>query len=203
MNLSVNLASYLAFAWFAWIGSVTPGPNCMVALATGANFGARATVPHALGVMIGFSAMLLAASFGVATLIQAHPLVAGLLRWLGIAYLLWLGIQLMRSRGADSRRVARPPKVYESALLQLANPKAWMLVIATAGAYQGLARPVWLQQLLIVTTFALCCSLAIFIWGWIGASMREWLTKNSRMAIFNGLAGASLIITAIWTALYV
>ncbi len=203
MNLHLNLPGFLAFVWFAWIGSVTPGPNCMVALATGANFGARATTPHALGVFIGFSFMLLAAGFGVAELIRTHPLIAIALRWLGVAYLVWLGIQLMRSKDFSDRKVARPPKVHESALLQFANPKAWMLVVATVGAYQGIARPDWLRQLLFVATFGGCCVVAIFIWAWIGAAMRNWLGKNRRMAIFNMFAGASLILTALWTAWYV
>ncbi len=202
MNLQLNLAGYLAFVWFAWVGSVTPGPNCMVALATGANFGVRATVPHALGVFVGFSLMLLAAGLGVAELIHSHPLVAVLLRWLGIGYLVWLGVQLMRSEGLSDRSVARPPKVHESALLQLANPKAWMLIIATVGAYQNVAKPDWLRQLLFIATFGLCCVLAIFIWGWIGSSMRHWLAKGQRMKVFNGVTGSSLILTALWTAWY-
>lgn len=202
MNLHFNLASFLAFAWFAWIGSITPGPNCMVALATGANFGVRATAPHALGVFIGFSFMLLTAGLGVAELIQTHALVAVVLRWLGIGYLVWLGAQLMRSQGLSDRPIARPPKVYESAVLQLANPKAWMLVIATVGAYQGIAQPDWLRQILFITTFGSCCVVAIFIWGWIGAALRNWLKKNQRMQVFNAMAGGSLILTAIWTAVY-
>ena len=202
MDLYLNLPAFLAFFWFAWIGSVTPGPNCMVALATGANFGARATAPHALGVFFGFSAMLLAAGLGVAELIRTHMLVAVTLRWLGIGYLVWLGIQLMRSSGLSDRSVARPPKVHESALLQFANPKAWMLVIATVSAYQGIARPNWLRQLLFMGIFGTCCAVSIFIWAWIGSSMRQWLSRNGRMAVFNGLAGASLLLTALWTAWY-
>ena len=202
MNLYLNLPGFLAFVWFAWIGSVTPGPNCMVALASGANFGVRATAPHALGVFFGFSFMLLAASFGVAELIRTHVLVAVTLRWLGVSYLVWLGIQLMRSKDFSDRSAARPPKVHESALLQFANPKAWMLVIATVGAYQGIASPDWLRQLLFVATFGSCCAAAIFIWAWVGSEMRNWLAKNRRMAKFNRLAGASLILTALWTAWY-
>ncbi len=202
MNLHLNLGGFLAFAWFALIGSITPGPNCMVALATGANFGVRATGPHALGVFLGFSSMLLAAGLGAAELIQTHALVAVLLRWLGIGYLLWLGIQLMRSHGLSDRRVARPPKIHESAVLQLANPKAWMLVIATVGAYQGIATPDWLRQLLFVATFGISCVVGVLLWGWIGAALRHWLAKNRRMKIFNALAGGSLILTAGWTAVY-
>lgn len=201
MNLQFNTAAFVAFAWFAWVGSVTPGPNCMVALATGANFGARAAIGHALGVMIGFSLMLAAAALGVAGLIAAHPIVGTGLRWLGIAYLVWLGITLIRAGQLSDRSVARPPRVHESALLQLANPKAWMLVIATTGAYQGIARPVWLQQVLITLTFCASCSLAIALWAWLGASMREWLAEPRRLRWFNGLAGLSLVVTAAWTAL--
>lgn len=201
MNLQFNTAAFVAFVWFAWVGSVTPGPNCMVALATGANFGARAALSHALGVMIGFSLMLAAAALGVAGLIAAHPVVGIGLRWLGITYLVWLGLSLIRAGQLSDRSVTRPPMVHESALLQLANPKAWMLVIATIGAYQGIARPAWLQQLIITLTFCVSCSLAIALWAWLGSSLRDWLSAPGRLRWFNGLAGLSLLATAVWTAL--
>jgi threonine/homoserine/homoserine lactone efflux protein len=197
----IDLSLLAAFAWFAWVGSVTPGPNCALALATAANFGARSVGPHMLGVAIGFSAMLLAALLGAHGLLAALPWLAGVLKWLGIAWLAWLGVQLARSRGFADGNSARPPRVHESTLLQFANPKGWMLMTATVGAYQDLARPTWLNAALIVAIFVACCTAALAIWAWLGASLRRWLADGRRLAWFNGLLGLSLLLTAGWLAL--
>ena len=196
----IDVSLLAAFAWFAWVGSVTPGPNCALALATAANFGARSIGPHMLGVAIGFSAMLLAAMLGAHALLAANPWLAGALKWLGIAWLAWLGVQLARSRGFSDQGSTRPPRVYESTLLQFANPKGWMLMTATAGAYQDLARPLWLNAALIVSIFLVCCSVALMLWAWLGASLRRWLSDGRRLAWFNGLLGVSLVLTAGWLA---
>ena len=176
----IDLPLLAAFAWFAWVGSVTPGPNCALALATGANFGARSIGPHMVGVALGFSSMLLAAVLGAHSLFVAFPWLAVALKWLGIGWLVWLGIQLARSRSMAERRSAHPPRVHESTLLQFANPKGWMLMTATAGAYQDLARPLWLNAALIVSIFVACCSVALIIWGCVGASLRNWLSTGRR-----------------------
>src|SRR5690606_15339059 len=110
-----------------------------LALSTAANFGARSVLPHMAGVAIGFSAMLAAALAGAHGLLLAVPWLAFALKWFGIGWLAWMGVQLARSRSLAERRSARPPRVHESTLLQLANPKAWMLMTATVGAYQNIA----------------------------------------------------------------
>ena len=197
----VDLPLLAAFTWFAWVGSVTPGPNCALALSTAANFGPRSVGPHMLGVAIGFSAMLVAALAGAHGLLLAVPWLAAALKWFGIAWLAWMGVQLARSRSLSDRRSARPPRVPASRLLQLANPKAWLLMTATVGAYQGLARPGWLNGLLIVAIFVGCCMVALVLWAWAGAALRHWLADGRRLAWFNGLLGLSLVATAGWLAL--
>lgn len=197
----VDLPLLAAFAWFAWVGSVTPGPNCALALSTAANFGARSVAPHMLGVAIGFSTMLAAALAGAHGLLAASPALASALKWFGIAWLAWMGVQLARSRSLAERRSVRPPRVHESTLLQFANPKAWMLMTATVGAYQDLARPGWLNGLLIVAIFVACCMVALVLWAWLGAALRRWLADGRRLAWFNGLLGLSLVATACWLAL--
>lgn len=196
----IDLALLAAFAWFAWVGAVTPGPNCALALSTAVNFGPRRVLPHMLGVAIGFSAMLAAALAGAHGLFLALPWLAQVLKWFGVAWLAWMGVQLARSRQLADDTSARPPRVHESILLQFANPKAWMLMTATVGAYQDVARPGWLAGLLIVAIFALCCVTAIAVWAWLGGSLRGWLAGGQRLAWFNGLLGLSLVATAAWLA---
>lgn len=196
----IEWIKFATFVWFAWVGSVTPGPNNAVALSTAANFGLRAVVPHSLGVAVGFSTLLLAAGLGAWTALQQFPSLGIALRLFGVLYLSWLGVQLMRSSGITERRVARPPRWYETAAFQYANPKAWILAAGTIGAYHGMAAPAWLEQALIVITFVTSCALANLIWALAGTRLRAWLLQGARLRAFNVLVGGSLVATAAWLA---
>lgn len=196
--LDIHWLKLATFAWFAWVGSVTPGPNNALALSTAVNFGVRAVAPLSLGVAIGFSALLVAAGLGAYGLLLAYPALAFTLKLVGVSYLCWLGVQLARSSSIAERTIARAPRWYEAAALQYANPKAWMLAVATVSAYQGLARPPWLEQSIIALVFAACCVVSNFLWALLGTALRAWLEAGRRLRIFNALVGASLIATAGW-----
>src|SRR5437660_870237 len=134
-----------AFVVFSLVGSFTPGPNTTIATVTAANFGFRATVPHILGVPFGFSTLLALGTLGMAGLLLSTPAAAGALKWAGVAYLLYLAWLLARPAapagdGGRGGPGGRPLTFLESALFQYANPKAWMLAIATAATYASGAR---------------------------------------------------------------
>ena len=196
--IEIHWVKLAAFAWFAWVGSVTPGPNNALALSTAVNFGVRAVVPLSAGVAIGFSTMLVAVGLGAYGLLLRYPAMAQGLRLFGVLYLCWLGWQLARATMIAERRVARPPRWFEIAALQYANPKAWLLAAGTVSAYQGLAQPVWLEQSIIALVFVVSCVLSNFLWAWVGTSMSSWLGGGLRLRVFNGAVGASLIATAAW-----
>ena len=199
---SVNGPLLFAFCWFAWIGAVTPGPNTLLALATAVNFGAASVRPHMLGVTVGTAAVMAATLAGLHGVLAAVPSLAIALKWLGIGWLVWMGIGLMRVRKLGERSITRPPRAYESALLQLANGKGWMLVAATAAAWRGIASPAWLDTLLLTGIYALSCLIALIVWAMLGQALSAWLTVGLRALWFNGLMGASLITTALWMAMY-
>jgi threonine/homoserine/homoserine lactone efflux protein len=189
----------LALVTLAVAGSFTPGPNNTIATITGANHGLRAVVPHMLGVPFGFSTMLAAGSLGAAALIVAHPLLAALIKWAGIAYLLLIGWQVARSGGSSDRPLARPLTFWQSAAFQYANPKAWMLATATAGAFseQG---DTWLRTALVCAVFSLTAFASLVLWGWLGVALRGWLANGARLRVFNVTMGALLAGTAAWMA---
>ena len=129
----------LALAILAFVGSFTPGPNNMIATVTGANHGFRAALPHIFGVPFGFASMLIAGAVGVAALLLTYPFIAALIKWAGIAYLIFIAWQLARpkSTGKESAGTAmKPLSFWQSAAFQYANPKAWMLAAATAGSFE-------------------------------------------------------------------
>jgi threonine/homoserine/homoserine lactone efflux protein len=193
-----------AFVVFSLVGSFTPGPNTTIATTTAANFGFRATVPHILGVPFGFSALLALGTLGVAGVLVSVPAAAGVLKWGGVAYLLYLAWFLARAAlpagdAAGGGPGRRPLTFLESALFQFANPKAWMLAVATAGTYATGARVAQRTTLLCVV-FAVACFVSLVAWAWAGAALRRHLGPGRRRRWFNAAMGGSLAATALWMA---
>ncbi len=195
----MNADQLLALAVFAVVGSFTPGPNNAIAAATGANYGFAAALPHIAGVPFGFSTMLLAAAGGVAALVVASPALSALIKWLGIAYLLWLAWGLARSRGDGSigGPFELPLPFWQSALFQYLNPKAWMLSVATAAAWLADDRP-WQRAAVVCVVFSIACAASLVLWAWLGAALRRWLAHGARMRAFNVAMGTALAATAVW-----
>jgi len=190
----------LALATLAVVGSFTPGPNNTIATVTGANHGLRATLPHVLGVPFGFGSMLVAGSLGVAALLIAHPWLGQAIKWIGIAYLLYISWLIARAGSIADRRLARPLTFWQSAAFQYANPKAWMLAAATAGTFMTVEAGV-LRTAIIVVVFGTTAVASLLAWAWLGASLRSWLQVGTRLARFNLSMGALLAATALWMAL--
>jgi threonine/homoserine/homoserine lactone efflux protein len=167
---------------------------------TGANHGLRAALPHILGVPFGFGTMLVAGSLGVAALLVAHPLLGHAIKWIGIAYLLYIAWSIARAISIADRRLARPLTFWQSAAFQYANPKAWMLAAATAGTFMTVEAGA-LRTAIIVGVFALTAASSLILWAWMGAALRHWLQGGTRLARFNLAMGALLAATALWMAL--
>jgi len=201
MSWTIDPVMVLAYAWFAWVGAVTPGPNTMIALSCGIHFGRASIAAHLIGVVVGVSLMMLLMLNGAQVLIDTLPAAAGVLRWLGVLWLLWMGLQLARTRGLAQEHGMRPPRVWESAMLQWANPKAWMVISGTAATWRGIAQPSWLDALLLTSLFAGSCALALVLWAGGGERLSNWLQQGERLHRFNLLMGVSLCATAIWLAI--
>jgi threonine/homoserine/homoserine lactone efflux protein len=192
----------LALAMLALVGSFTPGPNNMIATLTGANHGFRAALPHIFGVPFGFASMLIAGAVGVAALLLTYPFIAAVIKWAGIAYLLFIAWQLARPNviGEESEGTTmKPLSFWQSAAFQYANPKAWMLAAATAGSF--MTNPATFVSIaVIVIVFSLAAMGSLITWAWIGSTLRHWLSAGSRMRIFNVAMGVLLAATALWLA---
>ena len=193
----------LALVMFAFAGTFSPGPNTAIATVTGANFGLRAVVPHMLGVPVGFATMLLAAAAGAAAIVLAFPFATQVLKWAGVAYLLWLGLMLARSSTSGAAQLSGPFRLpltfLQSAAFQYLNPKAWMLSIATAGAFFAGDSPLT-RGALAAVIFAVAASSSIAVWASLGAALRGWLAHGRRLRIFNVVMGILLGATALWMA---
>jgi threonine/homoserine/homoserine lactone efflux protein len=169
----------LGLAGFALVGSITPGPNNSLLLASGSRFGFRRTVRHVAGTAVGMGALVFAVAGGVGVVVLAVPGVDLALKAVGSAYLLYLAARIATSRGAGGAVVARPLGLLGAVGFQFANPKGWLFALAAAGAFlpPGLA-PV-AGGLVVAATCATVILGTATVWAAGGAAVGR-LTDGGR-----------------------
>ncbi|EDU59061.1 hypothetical protein PROSTU_02245 [Providencia stuartii ATCC 25827] len=167
-------------------------------LASGMNFGLKRTMPHALGVSIGFLVMLIAVGMGVGALIKSSEIVYNILKYLGIAYLLWLAWKttISRSVGSAKNSNEKPLTLLEAALFQWVNPKAWMMAISGMALYTDSTNP-YSSMLLVAVIFSLINFPSVTIWAMFGSELRERLKNPNVLKKFNLIMGLLLAASAI------
>jgi threonine/homoserine/homoserine lactone efflux protein len=199
-ELAMTLEIFLSLMLFAFTTSITPGPNNMMLLASGVNFGIRRTIPHMLGIELGFASLLIAAGLGMGALFQALPQLYLFLKIAGGLYLLWIAWSIATSRSlSTSDDNARPMRFWAAAAFQWVNPKAWVMAVSATATYGDPNRPIW--SVLIVTfaflILALPCQGG---WAGFGAYLREWLSDPKRLKSFN-ITMAVLLVLSLWPML--
>jgi threonine/homoserine/homoserine lactone efflux protein len=175
-------------AVFAFVTSVTPGPNNMMLLASGVNFGVRATLPHLLGISCGHFIMLMAVGMGLGELFIRVPVVYEVMQVLGMAYMLYLAWGIVRSgpppEDAASNEGSTPLGFWGAAAFQWVNPKAWVMTLGFFSNYL----PQDAGLVLIVAAslvFSLINLPSIAVWAVMGARMGHYLQVDLYRRIFN------------------
>lgn len=195
-----------ALAVFAFVTSVTPGPNNLMLMASGANFGLRRTVPHLLGVALGFGAMVALVGLGVDRLVSGTPLLAQGLKWLSLGYVLWLAWKIARASpvvraaagdgaaeggAAGGAAGARPMGFWAACAFQWVNPKAWMMALGALSAYRAGAGGV----AGVALVFTLVNLPSVALWAAMGQGIGAWLADPVRLRWFNRAMAAALVVS--------
>lgn len=182
-----------AFAAFALVAAITPGPSNVMLTATGAAAGVRGGLPCLLGVATGMASMMLVVSLGLGALVLDEPRVLAALRWGGAVLLLWLAWKIATATSADSEAEARPIGFLDAATFQWLNPKSWLVSAGAAATYfnAGAGSPL-AQALAIAALFFAVALPACFLWLAFGAAMRRLLGEPRRRRAFNAAMGALL-----------
>ncbi len=186
----------LALIGFAFATSATPGPNNMMLLASGVNFGFRRTVPHMLGISIGHALMVFLVGLGLAGAFATWPPALTLLKVVSVAYMLWLAWKIARSAApGEGRGSARPMTFLQAAAFQWVNPKAWAMALGAVAAY--VPEPSVWAYAAVAAVFAGVNLPSVSIWAGAGQGLRRWLEGPGRRGMFNwGMAG--LLVLSLW-----
>ncbi|MBL8670531.1 MAG: LysE family translocator [Alphaproteobacteria bacterium] len=188
-------ASLLAACVFAFVASITPGPNNVMLAASGATFGFRRTVPHVLGVFLGFMALQAAVALGLGQVFAASATLQTALKWVGAAYLLWLAWKIGTAGRPAADPDARPLSFLQAAAFQVANPKGWTFAIGVAAiAVDGTTSPAQaLAVAALVATIGLPC---MAVWAGCGVAVGRWLTSDRALRAFNAAMGIACAASA-------
>jgi threonine/homoserine/homoserine lactone efflux protein len=192
MNTSATL---LALAGFAFVTSITPGPNNLMLLASGTHFGWRRSLPHLLGISFGFGVMLVLVGLGLGEAFARFPALHEWLKWASLAYLLYLAARVATAAppGAEGQAGAagRPMGFGAAALFQVVNPKAWAMALTAVTAYSELG--IAALTLVFVAVNLPCCG----SWALLGEQMRRWLHRPRALQAFNWGAAALMVVSVL------
>ncbi|MCA1443691.1 LysE family translocator [Ensifer sp. IC4062] len=196
----MQLDTLLALFLFAFTTSITPGPNNMMLFASGVNFGFARTIPHMLGIGVGFFVLLLAVGLGLGALLHSVPLIYTALKFAGGAYLFWIAWKIGSSRSLGEGKVsARPMTFLQAAAFQWVNPKAWVMAVSAMATYTS--DDSYLVSVLFVgLVFALVNLPSVSTWAGFGSALRQWLSEPSRLKWFN-ITMAVLLVVSLWPML--
>ena len=187
---------FLALLGFAFVTSVTPGPNNMMLLASGANFGFRRTLPHMLGISIGHAVMVFLVGLGLAGVFKAWPPALTALKLVSVAYMAWLAWKIAHAAApGEGKGAAQPMTFLQAAAFQWVNPKAWAMALTAVSAY--VAVPSVAAYAAVAGVFALVNLPSITLWVAAGQAVRGWLTGPGRLRAFNWTM-AALLLLSLW-----
>jgi threonine/homoserine/homoserine lactone efflux protein len=188
----------LALMGFAFVTSITPGPNNLMLMTSGANFGFRRTLPHLAGVTGGFVFMAVLMGLGLSRLFDLWPPLKLVLKGGSLVYMLWLAWKIAQSPPPGSVEEARPMTFLQACAFQWVNPKAWAMAITAMTAY--VAVPGVVGVVLVAAVFGAVNLPSCCCWVVLGREMRRVLTNPARFRAFNwGMAG--LLVATLWPLL--
>ncbi len=185
----------LALLGFAFVSSITPGPNNLMLMASGANFGLLRTVPHALGVGLGFTLMIVLVGLGLAQVFEALPWARPTLAVVSVAYLLYLAWRIANAAPPERATAeGRPMTFLQAAAFQWVNPKAWTMALTAVTLYGDGSV---LSVLLVALAFGAVNLPCISSWTLLGREMRRFLTSPGRLRLFNWTMAALLVASLV------
>ena len=184
--------SLLPLATFAFVTSVTPGPNNLMLMASGANFGFVRTIPHMLGVALGFVFLAVVVGLGLAEVFMRWPFLHDVLLIASVAYLLWLAWRIANAGGpATGSASARPLSFFEASAFQWVNPKAWAMALTAVTVYTP--ETGWMGVLAVATVFGAINLPTVSSWCILGVRISAFLSSEVRLRAFNRVMALLLV----------
>ena len=186
---------------FALVSSITPGPNNLMLLASGANFGFRRSLPHMLGISLGFAFMALLVGLGLAQMFELYPILKFALKVLAVIYMLYLAWKIANAAAPKAAAEAGKPFTFlQAAAFQWVNPKAWAMALTAVTVYapnQELA-----MIAIVAGVFSAVNLPSVTFWAVLGQQAQRILTNHRRLQVFN-ISMSALLVGSLYSVLFI
>lgn len=185
-----------ALVAFAFVGSFSPGPNNAVLWASGISFGFRRTIPHVIGAALGVGALVVGVAAGIGAFLEAAPSAALALRVGGSLYLLYVAWRVAGSGALARAQAAHPLGIWQAAVFQWLNPKAWVFAVALVGTFlpEDLA---WAGIALLTGIVVAVVAVSFTIWAAGGAALARFVAEEGRRRVVNLLLAALIVASVV------
>ena len=187
-----------ALAIFLFVGAFSPGPNNLLASYSGFNFGIKKTIPHILGVTLGFTALIISLIIGLINIFKVYPNIQEVLKYLGTLFLLYLAFKISFSSSDNSSNSENPVKFIETFLFQFLNPKGVIVGIIVVSTYIQVDENYVNYSLQVIILALLFSITSITSWTLVGRFLRKFATNEKFIKYFN-YAMSILLILSIFT----
>lgn len=202
----MDLSNWLLFVVFALAATLSPGPAILFAISNSINHGMRSTVFSTLGNQLGLLLLATLAILGLGAVIQTSTTLFFIIKAIGAAYLVYLGIRQWRSHkkffDAKDKNIDAPAKsdwsaFYQGFLIAATNPKAIVFLTALFPQFIQVDKPIFLQFSILVFTFLSLSAIALISYGLIAHKAKQWLSTERRTKWFNRIFGGLFIALGI------
>jgi len=190
----------MALMLFAFASSISPGPNNLMLMSSGANFGFRKTLPHMFGVGFGFTLMVALVGIGIMQVFDLFPASYLILKWCSVIYLVYLSYKVATSAAPENKDTnkAKPFSFIQAVLFQWVNPKAWTMALTAIGIYAP-ERDIT-SVMIVALVFGAVNLPSISVWVVLGLKIQKMLSSVKRLRIFNAVM-ATLLLASLYPVL--
>ncbi|MCW8345103.1 MULTISPECIES: LysE family translocator [Vibrio] len=188
-------------ALFAVSASVTPGPNNIMVMTSGVNFGVKKSLPLLFGICVGFTMMLLLVGVGFSQLFELFPNLHFIIKCVGVLYLLYLAYLIASSSSSiHSDHQNQPLSFMKGAIFQWFNAKAWVVATGAIAAFTTAGTSFLAQNMMIATTFFVVSFPCVGLWLAFGSLLKNILNSPTRRKWFN-FAMSGLLVLSVYPVL--
>jgi threonine/homoserine/homoserine lactone efflux protein len=187
---------------FAFVSSATPGPNNLMLMTSGTNFGFSRTIPHMLGVSLGFVVMVVLVGLGLAKLFELIPILHLILKIGSVAYLVYLAWKIATASAptGEVESGAKPMTFIQAGLFQWINPKAWTMALGAVSVYVPPTNPI-IGLFIVAVVFGLVNLPVVSTWAAMGVQLRRFLQEPIKLRAFN-VTAAVLLLASLYPVIF-
>lgn len=198
-----------AFVLLSIAMTFSPGPNNIMVLSSGVNYGFRKTLPHIWGIALGYPFMIFMTSLGIGALIYSYPVISTVLQWAGGMYMMYLAWQIANAQPMNSKssqnekenitneNTSKPLSFLQAVLFQWVNPKAWVMILNILSIYLNPAESYLFQMSVIVSISIFFTFAAVAMWTLFGTLLKQFLSNSTYNRVFNIIMALLLVISFI------